>query len=169
MSRPCAQRASPRPASHFMRNRLRTPAAIVRQATRCSCALQRPAMRQRPANKRAILRGRFRNRSASMMRRSCGTAALMERRLGATMRPRARFIEQPSTASIAWPCAPSHCGRNRQSGPRPETRLLRQPPLEGLTRSARTDSPRRIGRNEFRRIEAAAAAAAVQCGGGGGY
>ncbi|KZV48148.1 hypothetical protein F511_25428 [Dorcoceras hygrometricum] len=53
------------------------------------------------------------------------------------------------------------CGRNRQSGPRPETRLLRQPALEGLTRSARTDSPRRIGRNEFRRLEAAAAAVAA--------
>ncbi|KZV35999.1 hypothetical protein F511_14516 [Dorcoceras hygrometricum] len=32
-------------------------------------------------------------------------------------------------------------GRLRQSGPRPEGRLLRQPALEGLTRSARTDSP----------------------------
>ncbi|KZV58079.1 hypothetical protein F511_37272 [Dorcoceras hygrometricum] len=42
-----------------------------------------------------------------------------------------------------------HCGRNSQSGPRPETRLLRQPALEGLTRSARTDSPRRIGRKRF--------------------
>ncbi|KZV21854.1 hypothetical protein F511_19784 [Dorcoceras hygrometricum] len=42
-----------------------------------------------------------------------------------------------------------HCGRYRQSGPRPETRLLRQPALEGLTRSARTDSPRRIGRKRI--------------------
>ncbi|KZV50751.1 hypothetical protein F511_13757 [Dorcoceras hygrometricum] len=41
------------------------------------------------------------------------------------------------------------CGRYRQSGPRPEMRLLRQPALEGLTRSARTDSPRRIGRKQF--------------------
>ncbi|KZV45754.1 hypothetical protein F511_21220 [Dorcoceras hygrometricum] len=47
-------------------------------------------------------------------------------------------------------------GRLRQSGPRPEGRLLRQPALEGLTRSARTDSPRQVGRNKFRR------------GGGGG-
>ncbi|KZT76735.1 hypothetical protein F511_46240 [Dorcoceras hygrometricum] len=51
------------------------------------------------------------------------------------------------------------CGRYRQSGPRPDTRLLRQPALEGLTRSARTDSPRRIGRKVFRRSG----------GGGGGY
>ncbi|KZV56839.1 ankyrin repeat-containing protein-like [Dorcoceras hygrometricum] len=60
-----------------------------------------------------------------------------------------------------------NCGRYRQSGPRPETRLLGQPALEGLTRSARTDSPRRIGRKQFsgedgrrrwRRVEAAAAA-----------
>ncbi|KZV54296.1 hypothetical protein F511_31652 [Dorcoceras hygrometricum] len=41
------------------------------------------------------------------------------------------------------------CGRNRQYGPRPEMRLLRQPALEVLTRSARTDSPRRIGRKRF--------------------
>ncbi|KZV06785.1 hypothetical protein F511_45733 [Dorcoceras hygrometricum] len=54
-------------------------------------------------------------------------------------------------------------GRYRQSGPRPETGFLRQPALEGLTRSARTDSPRQVGRNNFRRREAAAAAH----GGGG--
>ncbi|KZV44385.1 hypothetical protein F511_24088 [Dorcoceras hygrometricum] len=42
-------------------------------------------------------------------------------------------------------------GRLRQSGPRSEGRLLRQPALEGLTRSARTDSPRQVGRNKFRR------------------
>ncbi|KZV14532.1 DNA-binding protein smubp-2 [Dorcoceras hygrometricum] len=51
------------------------------------------------------------------------------------------------------------CGRLRQSGPRPETRLLRQPALEGLTRSAWTDSPRQVGRNNF---------AAKRGGGGGG-
>ncbi|KZV57791.1 hypothetical protein F511_27361 [Dorcoceras hygrometricum] len=55
-------------------------------------------------------------------------------------------------------------GRLRQSGPRPEARLLRQPALEGLTRSARTDSPRQVGRNKFRRRKAAAAQ-----GGGGGF
>ncbi|KZV17119.1 hypothetical protein F511_19592 [Dorcoceras hygrometricum] len=41
-------------------------------------------------------------------------------------------------------------GRLRRSGPRPEGRLLRQPAIEGLTRSARTDSPRQVGRNKFR-------------------
>ncbi|KZV53632.1 flagellar associated protein [Dorcoceras hygrometricum] len=40
-------------------------------------------------------------------------------------------------------------GRLRQSGPRPKGRLLRQPALEGLTRSARTDSPRQVRRNKF--------------------
>ncbi|KZV39475.1 hypothetical protein F511_36688 [Dorcoceras hygrometricum] len=49
-------------------------------------------------------------------------------------------------------------GRLLQSGPRPEGRLLRQPALEGLTRSARMDSPRQVGRNNFRRSKAAAAA-----------
>ncbi|KZV24053.1 lysosomal Pro-X carboxypeptidase-like [Dorcoceras hygrometricum] len=35
-------------------------------------------------------------------------------------------------------------GRYRQSGPRPDSRLLRQHALKGLTRSARMDSPRQI-------------------------
>ncbi|KZV47956.1 ribonuclease E [Dorcoceras hygrometricum] len=48
--------------------------------------------------------------------------------------------------------------RYRQSGQRPETGFLPQPALEGLTRSAWTDSPRQIGRNNFRR----------RGGGGGG-
>ncbi|KZV50042.1 hypothetical protein F511_27817 [Dorcoceras hygrometricum] len=50
------------------------------------------------------------------------------------------------------------CGRQRQSGPRPDTRLLCHPALEGVTRYARTDSPRRIGRKQFSGEE----------GGGGG-
>ncbi|KZV41787.1 hypothetical protein F511_24311 [Dorcoceras hygrometricum] len=49
-------------------------------------------------------------------------------------------------------------GRLHQSDPRPEARLLRQPALEGLTRSARMDSPRQVGRNKFRRSKAAAEA-----------
>ncbi|KZV41856.1 hypothetical protein F511_23931 [Dorcoceras hygrometricum] len=59
-------------------------------------------------------------------------------------------------------------GRLRQSSPRPDTRLLHQPALEGLTRSARTDSPRQVGWNKFRRLEAAAAAALGSGSGGGG-
>ncbi|KZV27005.1 receptor-like protein kinase [Dorcoceras hygrometricum] len=46
-------------------------------------------------------------------------------------------------------------GRLRQSGPQPEGRLLRQPVLEGLTRSVRTETPRKVGRNKFRRGAAA--------------
>ncbi|KZV25223.1 hypothetical protein F511_34280 [Dorcoceras hygrometricum] len=49
--------------------------------------------------------------------------------------------------------------------PRPDERLLHQPALEGLTRSSRTDSPRRVGRNRFRQLKAATAAA---LGSGGG-
>ncbi|KZV50577.1 hypothetical protein F511_25299 [Dorcoceras hygrometricum] len=41
------------------------------------------------------------------------------------------------------------CGSLRQSGPRQDPRLLRQAALEALTRSARTDSPRRTGRKQF--------------------
>ncbi|KZV42755.1 hypothetical protein F511_07452 [Dorcoceras hygrometricum] len=51
-------------------------------------------------------------------------------------------------------------GRYRQSGPRQDARLLRQPALEGLTRSARTDSPRQNWPETiFRRAAMAAAAA----------
>ncbi|KZV43992.1 hypothetical protein F511_30997 [Dorcoceras hygrometricum] len=49
-------------------------------------------------------------------------------------------------------------GRLCQSGPRPKGRLLRQPAIEGLTRSARTNSHCQVGRNKFRRSKAAAAA-----------
>ncbi|KZV22346.1 hypothetical protein F511_20443 [Dorcoceras hygrometricum] len=71
-----------------------------------------------------------------------------------------------------------HTGKTvkiRQSGPRPDPRLLRQTALEVLTRSARSDSPRKtrpernsgeVGRRRRRRT--AAAAAAVERGEGGG-
>ncbi|KZV41677.1 hypothetical protein F511_25500 [Dorcoceras hygrometricum] len=51
------------------------------------------------------------------------------------------------------------------AGPRPEGRLLHQPALEGLTRSARTDSPRKVGRNKFRRGAAARRCKAAAGGG----
>ncbi|KZV50538.1 hypothetical protein F511_27024 [Dorcoceras hygrometricum] len=54
----------------------------------------------------------------------------------------------------------------RQSGPRPDLKLLRQTALEVLTRSARSDSPRKVGRKQISGDNAAAAAA--QGGGGGG-
>ncbi|KZV41306.1 hypothetical protein F511_38697 [Dorcoceras hygrometricum] len=59
------------------------------------------------------------------------------------------------------------CGRLRQSGPRPETGFLRQPALEGLMRSARTDSPRQDWPEQFPAREAAVATATIGGGGGG--
>ncbi|KZV22842.1 hypothetical protein F511_40152 [Dorcoceras hygrometricum] len=56
------------------------------------------------------------------------------------------------------PALHGDCGRYRQSGLRPDMRLLRHPALEGVTRSARTDSPHRIGRKQISGEE----------GGGGG-
>ncbi|KZV25303.1 triadin-like [Dorcoceras hygrometricum] len=75
-------------------------------------------------------------------------------RLGAWLRPVSRGNRHFTVGG----------GRLRQSGPRPEGRLLRQPALEGLTRSARTDSPRKVGRNKFRR----GAATRRRKGGGSG-
>ncbi|KZV28490.1 hypothetical protein F511_14112 [Dorcoceras hygrometricum] len=76
-------------------------------------------------------------------------------RLGAWLRPVSRGNRHFTVGG----------GRLRQSGPRSEGRLLRQPALEGLTRSAWTKTPRKVGRNKFRR---GAATAAAQRGGGGG-
>ncbi|KZV29985.1 hypothetical protein F511_19747 [Dorcoceras hygrometricum] len=53
----------------------------------------------------------------------------------------------------------NHCGSLRQSGPRPDPRLLRQAALEALMRSARMNTPQKLGRNNFRRSLSAAAAA----------
>ncbi|KZT76259.1 hypothetical protein F511_46711 [Dorcoceras hygrometricum] len=51
-----------------------------------------------------------------------------------------------SIATLDLPMVVDLIGSLRQSGPRPDPRLLRQAALVALTRSARTDSPRRIGR-----------------------
>ncbi|KZV22189.1 LRR receptor-like serine/threonine-protein kinase [Dorcoceras hygrometricum] len=48
----------------------------------------------------------------------------------------------------------------RQSGPRPDLRLLRQAALEALTRSARTNTPRKTAPEQF--------PAKIGGGGGGG-
>ncbi|KZV43169.1 hypothetical protein F511_39132 [Dorcoceras hygrometricum] len=72
-------------------------------------------------------------------------------RLGAWLRPVSRGNRHFTVGG----------GRLRQSGPRPKGRLLRQPALEGLTRSARTNFPRQVGRNKFQRSKAAAAATAA--------
>ncbi|KZV35545.1 thylakoid lumenal 15.0 kDa protein 2, chloroplastic [Dorcoceras hygrometricum] len=97
---------------------------------------------------RAIVHGSL---CRSMRRRPTGVSQLPCWRLGAWLRPVSRGNRHFTVGG----------GRLRQSGPRPEGRLLRQPALEGLTRSAQTDSPRKFGRNKFRRGAAAAAAEAI--------
>ncbi|KZV48274.1 hypothetical protein F511_41944 [Dorcoceras hygrometricum] len=63
-----------------------------------------------------------------------------------------------------------YCGRYRKSGPRPETKLLRQPALEALTNSARTDSPRKTRPERFpaKRRRRAAHGGGVRIGDGFG-
>ncbi|KZV29677.1 hypothetical protein F511_08388 [Dorcoceras hygrometricum] len=67
------------------------------------------------------------------------------------------------------------CAKQQQLWPAIARRLLRQPALEGLTRSARTDSPKKLagtnsgeGRRRRRRRVAGTAAAAAWRGGRGG-
>ncbi|KZV26346.1 hypothetical protein F511_37186 [Dorcoceras hygrometricum] len=82
-------------------------------------------------------------------------------RLGAWLRPVSRGNRHFTVGG----------GRLRQSGPRQEGILLRQPALEGLMRSARTDSPRKVGRSNSgegrrrrRRVAGTAVAAASRGG-----
>ncbi|KZV22269.1 hypothetical protein F511_07470 [Dorcoceras hygrometricum] len=57
-------------------------------------------------------------------------------------------------------------GRFAQSSPRPEARFLRQPALEGLTRSARTETPRNSDRNKSDQRVAVAGGGAWAAAGG---
>ncbi|KZV26738.1 hypothetical protein F511_20907 [Dorcoceras hygrometricum] len=69
-------------------------------------------------------------------------------------------------ASGRPPCASSaHAAVDHQSGPRPESRRLRQPALEGLTNSARTETPQRGGRNKSGEGAAALSDGGVRLGG----
>ncbi|KZV48618.1 hypothetical protein F511_26972 [Dorcoceras hygrometricum] len=67
--------------------------------------------------------------------------------------------------SVCGVCTMLRVPLHGPAGPRPEGRLLRQPALEGLTRSARTDSPRKTDRSKSDQL----AATAVEAGGDGGF
>ncbi|KZT76907.1 hypothetical protein F511_46070 [Dorcoceras hygrometricum] len=140
------------------------------QPWRNNCARlldRRPAIarRRRPAFGRCARPARNEVRAAACHGRPpCATSAHgVARAVACTMGRRARRRPSVSRGNRHFTVGG---GRLRQSGPLPEGRLLRQPALEGLMRSERTDSPRQVGRNKFRRSEVAAAAA--QSGGGSG-
>ncbi|KZV13822.1 hypothetical protein F511_44989 [Dorcoceras hygrometricum] len=71
--------------------------------------------------------------------------------------------QRPAIVGQQWRNNGRRCATTR-------ARLLRHPTLEGLTRSARTDYPRQVGRNKFRRrgggVHRAAAAMLMRGGGG---
>ncbi|KZV18179.1 hypothetical protein F511_21769 [Dorcoceras hygrometricum] len=73
----------------------------------------------------------------------------------ASVRPSWRTSCAPSRNGCAWPLAIArlsiahpYAAVDRQSRPRPDSRHLRQPALEGLTNSARTETPRQADRNK---------------------
>ncbi|KZV22694.1 hypothetical protein F511_05326 [Dorcoceras hygrometricum] len=102
----------------------------------------------------------MRDRRASPVRPAARNHALDTGQHAGVARAHARGDDEeaPPSAAAPWRMQQSQGdwlftvggGRLRQSGPRLEGRLLRQPALEGLTRSARMDSPRKVGRNKFR-------------------
>ncbi|KZV28662.1 hypothetical protein F511_33607 [Dorcoceras hygrometricum] len=102
--------------------------------------------------------------SAPIGRATCAASALSRAlmrlpcwRLGAWLRPVSRGNRHFTVGG----------GRLRQSGPLPKGRLLRQPALEGLTRSAWTETPRKVVRNKFRRRRRKASGGARRFGRGG--
>ncbi|KZV51292.1 hypothetical protein F511_05633 [Dorcoceras hygrometricum] len=102
-------------------------------------ATTREERRNHPASKRAAALDQPHS-SARDGAHVCRAASACDMRIQA--RGRDASHEEP-------PHAAADCGSLRQSGPRPDPRLLRQAALEALTRSARTDSPRRTGRKQI--------------------
>ncbi|KZV36052.1 hypothetical protein F511_22647 [Dorcoceras hygrometricum] len=119
------------PAAHG-----RSPLAHHRAAVRGAAARGRPPSATSAQAKRA--RACARRGMAAPPRMIRETLALIPL-LGIRIRPPGEAAEEQET----------DCGSLRQSGPRPDPRLLHQAALEALTISARTDSPRRIGRKQF--------------------
>ncbi|KZV37605.1 LysM domain GPI-anchored protein 1 precursor [Dorcoceras hygrometricum] len=170
------------------RNHGRGWAASMRQAMPLSCTPSRADEQQRPgrvaqgwATKRArqplaTAHGVAWQRASSgcVVQRCAPPCALAVERRSPPVRDHARDVEgrrrtrrRPSAVSEfrISDLKFKNCGSLRQSGPRPDPRLLRQAALKALMRSARTDSPHRNGRKQFsgddqRRRTAVAAAAA---------
>ncbi|KZV15810.1 hypothetical protein F511_30400 [Dorcoceras hygrometricum] len=158
----------------------RRPPPHIARGTRPRAAMTRAAqMRDAPNNWRILLRD-----TSSSVRPLLGRGATF---CAATMRPAANLRSPTSAQRLAQDSRPSHghkarhraaaCsqlragvaaahGGGRWPSPRPEGRLLRQPALEGLTLSTRTDSPRKTDRSKSDQL---AATATAEAGGGGGF
>ncbi|KZV43164.1 hypothetical protein F511_40872 [Dorcoceras hygrometricum] len=123
------------------------PAIVARRGATCIGSGRPPSRMERRNEARPA-----RNSSASSSAQLC---ANLGRQCATLARGLAAVGQQPCATSAqayraaARALAHVHCGRYRQSGPRPEPRLLRQPALEALMNSARTDSPRRVGRKRI--------------------
>ncbi|KZV46206.1 hypothetical protein F511_20028 [Dorcoceras hygrometricum] len=143
-----AKRGCARPARSNFARPARPPLCVQRLVFSREAA---PSVRPQRESEAPIVR----NRCAGHGQRS---RAMRGQRTGsAHARARGEDDEAPPCAAAPWPMRFSRgnwhftvdCGRLLQSGPRPDTRLLRQPALEGLTRSARTDSPRQDWPEQF--------------------
>ncbi|KZV20530.1 hypothetical protein F511_30623 [Dorcoceras hygrometricum] len=152
-SRSLARRSSTAAQQSGHHARRKRPASAIISATSCAVQGQRssPLRDQRARCLVSYLAGVLAPGS-DQFHEETGTSRVFSQlpcwRLGAWLRPVSRGNRHFTVGG----------GRLRQSGPRPKGRLLRQPALEGLTRSAWTETPQKVGRNKFRRGKAAAAA-----------
>ncbi|KZV32059.1 hypothetical protein F511_31340 [Dorcoceras hygrometricum] len=110
---------------------------------------------------------RLRDARSNLVRPPCTGRAASARREVPHRATSARWCRTSNSARATW-WSPPRKAALRQSGPRPDSRLLRQTALEVLTRSARSDSPRKFGRKLISGDNGAATAAARGGDGGGG-
>ncbi|KZV33369.1 hypothetical protein F511_13174 [Dorcoceras hygrometricum] len=144
--------ANVHPPSSQARGKLRTTAQSSRNQRRPNC---RPACGQR-AQRRARSIGRLRRNTVRRSRRGVGASpgccAFIARGPHALARE-----APPRKIAVDY----------RQSGPRPDPRLLRQAALEALTRSARTNTPRKTRPEQFPAKLVGGGGGALGGGGGG--
>ncbi|KZV56654.1 hypothetical protein F511_41215 [Dorcoceras hygrometricum] len=147
MGCPGQARTKPRskiqPSQQSAGDRRRTAAALEARFLR-QPALEGPTRSARTKTPQKVGRNKFRRGAAAATMVVAGGGDMRERRgrrfgeLGAWLQPESQGDWLFTVGS----------GRFVQSSPRPEARLLCQPTLEGLTRSARTETPRNDDRNK---------------------
>ncbi|KZV24519.1 hypothetical protein F511_17927 [Dorcoceras hygrometricum] len=153
-----------RPANERQQRAIQQEAIVRRAAVQVSTMARGGREGRRKGGQPSARGGHQRSRKASLgstlpaavLRNGLRTSSPLAAQHARSWRGHRAAVRAISRAVDGPPCITRirlfsvDCGSLRQSGPRPDPRLLRQAALEALTRSARTDSPRRT-ETDFRR------------------